>query len=475
MTMPDTETVPAGCGRILYQAVRASPAPFIQMLKRMVSVPDDAQPELLTLAQAAAHLNITDEQVTAFVQDGTLPFINVGRGSKRPRYRFVRSDLDTFIEHRRQREAQCPSTNPNSRRSTHSTSVTVVSDFMGPTGCTTRKKAEAFEAVRHKKAVAEMEAMAKARASMLINDVCARLWDLGAQHDAEPKATSANFARLITYFGKNTPLTDIDLEWCKRMVAWRRGHRIKCRKDAPLITPATVNRSTTRVLQRIFAFAKDEGAVFEKEPKWAKLLLDEPDERVRELHDHEADALDANMRDDYAPFFAFALATGLRQRECVTLRWPEVNFGTQWINRTGKGGRAVRFPISPTVREILFPLQGQHPDFVFTYTARRTDKRRGLVRGKRYPLTISGAKSVWTRMRTQAGIKGFRFHDFRHDFATKFLRATGNLKLTQKALNHADIASTMKYAHVLDEDVAPAVELVAQSRRKSPPRIRRAS
>ena len=61
----------------------------------------------------------------------------------------------------------------------------------------------------------------------------------------------------------------------------------------------------------------------------------------------------------------------------------------------------------------------------------------------------------------------FRFHDFRHDFATKLLRETGNLKLVQKALNHADITTTARYAHVLDEDVAAALSQVAKSRKKS--------
>jgi len=148
-------------------------------------------------------------------------------------------------------------------------------------------------------------------------------------------------------------------------VASRRGHRVKGRDTAPLISNATVNRSTTKVLQRLFTFAKGEGAAFEREPKWGELLLPEPVERVRELKDHEADAIDAAMRDDYGAFFAFVRASGLRLRECVTLKWSEVNFGTRQIIRIGKGGRRVTFPITDTIREILFPLQGQHPDFVF--------------------------------------------------------------------------------------------------------------
>jgi integrase len=141
-----------------------------------------------------------------------------------------------------------------------------------------------------------------------------------------------------------------------------------------------------------------------------------------------------------------------------------VNFATRQVVRLGKGGRRVVFPITETIREILFPLQGQHPEFVFTYVAVHGNRRLGRVRGQRYPLTIPGAKSAWQSMRTKAGVKDFRFHDYRHDFGTKLLRETGNLKLVQKALNHRDIKSTLRYAHVLDTDVADAVEAIAKAR-----------
>ena len=165
----------------------------------------------------------------------------------------------------------------------------------------------------------------------------------------------------------------------------------------------------------------------------------------------------------------------MRLKECVTLRWSEVNFGTRQIVRTGKGGRRVTFPITETVREVLFPLQGQHSEFVFTYVAIYGNKRLGLVRGQRYPLSYNGTKSVWQRIRTTAGVKDFRFHDYRHDFGTKLLRDSGNLKLVQKAMNHRDIKSTMRYAHVLDDDVAAAVERVAKSQKKSQTKVREAS
>jgi integrase len=353
--------------------------------------------------------------------------------------------------------------------------------FHGSTKCTSRKEAEKFESVERDKAKALVKAMKRSAESLLIDDVADRLWNDSAQHDAGADATATNLARLIGYFGSTKALTDVDHNEAKKMVAWRRGHHVSRRgkvtkeeKEAlPLIANSTVNRSATKVLQRLFTFAKNEGAQFDNEPKWKELLLPEPEERVRELQDDEAAAFDEVMRSDYEPFFDFVRASGLRQKECVTLRWSEVNFGTRQIVRLGKGGRRVVFPITETVREILFPLQGQHSDFVFTYVAIYGNKKLGRLRGHRYPLTLSGTKSAWQRVRANAGVKDFRFHDFRHDFGTKLLRDSGNLRLAQKALNHRDIKSTLRYAHVLDEDVAAAVERVSKSRGKSRGTIRK--
>lgn len=345
----------------------------------------------------------------------------------------------------------------------------------GSTECTVRKEAEKFEAVEREKARELVKAIRRSKVSLLIDDVAARLWNEQAQYDADPEATETNFARLVDYFGKTRLLTEIDHAAAKKMVAWRRGHRIKRRADAPLISNSTVNRSSSKVLQRFFSFAKAEGAQFDREPKWTELLLPEPEERVRELQEEEVVAFEDAMRTDYEPFFEFVRASGMRQKECITLRWSEVNFATRQIVRLGKGGRRVVFPITESIRQILFPLQGQHPECVFTYVAVYGNKRLGRMRGERYPLTVAGAKSAWQRMRDKAGVKDFRFHDYRHDFGTKLLRETGNLKLVQKALNHRDIKSTLRYAHVLDADVASAVEALAKSRKKSQTAARKAS
>ena len=86
--------------------------------------------ELFDSKEAAADLRITVDQLLKFVHDGEIGYVNVGRGRKRPRYRFRRDDLEDFKERRRRREAPCPSIRTRVPRTTVSTSSSVVVGFM---------------------------------------------------------------------------------------------------------------------------------------------------------------------------------------------------------------------------------------------------------------------------------------------------------------------------------------------------------
>ncbi len=335
--------------------------------------------------------------------------------------------------------------------------------FHGSTRCTNRKDAKRVEAQERERAQVLVKASRHAAVSLKIDDVAERYWKGRGQYHSGSGNTSRDLARLVEYFGKTKLLTDIADADVAKLVATRRATPVANREG--MVSNATVNRTTTGALRTLFTFAKGEGVHFEHEPNWRKHMLAKPEERLRELHDDEAERIEAAMRNDYVPLFAFVRATGMRQRECVTLRWSEVNWGTRQIVKLGKGGRRIIFPITPAIRAILWPLQGHHPELVFTYIAQRTLKGR-MIEGGRYPMTMSGVKTRWRRLRKAAGVADFRFHDFRHDFATKLLRQTGNLKLVSKALNHRDLKTTSRYAHVLDEDIAAAIEQAAQSREK---------
>jgi integrase len=343
--------------------------------------------------------------------------------------------------------------------------------FHGSTKATSKREAQKVEAAEREKSKQRVAKMEAARTSLRLDDVAGRYWIEVGQHHKRSDNTGHMIGLLIDFFGKDKDITDITDDDVSKLVAWRRGHQ--ARPGGPLLSPFTVN-DTTKKLKKLFNRAKIWGVRFDHEPQWRQHLLKEPQERVRELREDEAERLAAVTREDLAPFFAFAMASGLRLSECL-LRWSEVDWQNRHIRKQGKGGRWVTVALTPTIRDILWPLRGHHPEFVFTFVAKRTGPVKGRVRGQRYPLTAGGVRAAWRRLRDRAEVRNFRFHDFRHDFATKLLRETGNLKLVQRALNHADIATTVRYAHVLDDEVADAMERVAKSRNKSRSKLREVS
>ena len=210
--------------------------------------------------------------------------------------------------------------------------------FHGSTKCTARREAEKVEAAERDKAKRLVAQLAAAKTSLKLDDVADRWWQEVGQHHAGANNTEHELALLIKFFSKDKLLPEITGDDVARLCAWRRGHR---RKDGALISPHTVNH-TMKQLRKLFTRTKLWGVRFEHEPRWSKYLLAVPDERVRELSDDEADRLDAVMRDDLAPFFAFALASGLRLAECL-LRWSEVDWSASKFASLAKADAVSRF------------------------------------------------------------------------------------------------------------------------------------
>ena len=252
------------------------------------------------------------------------------------------------------------------------------------------------------------------------------------------------------------------------------------------ISASTVN-DTIEQLKKLFTYVKASHVVLPKEPKWKELWLEEDEPTVRELSTEETAQLLAALaetRADYRPLFEFAWLSLKRKDEIITLQWDHVKWDHGIIERKGKHDKTVRVDITDDIRDVLWPLYQQRKldcgvpeaaDYVFTFTSQRAidkvikGKRHQFVKGKRYPITRDGLRRVWNDLRARAGLTGadnFRFHDFRHDGATKVLRQTGNLKLTAKLLDHGNPATvSATYAHVTRDDTAAALAELADARR----------
>lgn len=335
--------------------------------------------------------------------------------------------------------------------------------FHGSTRCTTRREAEAFERQRRKEALKELEDAARlGRAPLTFGIAATRYWHEVGQFAASRDDLLRAIEWLQREIGNAKPLTAITSGLVATLVTKRRQDTTLRLKDgkrvAQRVAAATVNRTVTEPLRSIVTRAAKTWHEPVAPVEWRKHLLKEPQERVRELRADEEAALFAALRPDYHAIVRFALLTGCRLNECITLRWQDVDWGGRQFWVLGKGGKLASVPMPPTVRALLFPLQGEHDDVVFTYVAQRASGGRRY--GQRYPITYEGLKTAFRRG-VKAAIPNYRFHDNRHTAATRVLRACGNLKVAQRMLRHADIATTSKYAHVMHEDVLQAMELAA--------------
>lgn len=336
--------------------------------------------------------------------------------------------------------------------------------FFGSTGETVKSRAVDIEKAVKEQARKDIKANAAVRTGPLTLDIAiGRYWLEWGSRQVNAKSLKKDLARVMEHFGKDRLLSSITDDDVALFVAWRRGHHRNNDPDAALLLNSTVNHQTVDMLRRIFVRARKKWKIlFSTEPDWSEHVLPVRGERVRELHPEENTALAAALDPDYDIVRQFSLASGLRSHETL-LHWSQVDLINGRISTTGKGDRAVELPISLAMRRILLSRRGHHPVFVFTFVVKLTRTLYGkqMVKGERAPVTLGGLRTHWHRRRALSGVTNYRWHDNRHDFATKLLRTTKNLKLVQRGLNHADIHSTLRYAHVLDDELRAGMDAMS--------------
>lgn len=312
--------------------------------------------------------------------------------------------------------------------------------YHGPTGCTSRRDAERFEAdLRRKIALGET-----AKPTITVDDACSTWQEKVGDHLASKATTLYQLGYLIAGLGARTMLHDVTFKDVQDYTAKRRA----------TVSNASVNREI-QLLRRVVRWTEPRGYEV-PEIKWGDLLFKEPKERVRELSQDEQTRLFDKLPDNLKPLVEFAILSGKRRTEIITLRWADVDLQGQRATVTIKGGDRHTFPLSPRMVEIIREQPKCCPQ-VFTYVCtRRVPKRKDCaprIVGERYPFSKQGWMRQWRRALKDAGIENYRFHDNRHTAATRNLRASGNLKAVSKMLAHSDIATTAKYAHALEDDV----------------------
>jgi integrase len=309
----------------------------------------------------------------------------------------------------------------------------------GSTGCKSRREALAYEGRQRQEAVNPKTD----RPPITLDEACG----VYAEHaETLPSWPTAEYmiTALIKGLGGNRLLAEISQRELQVYFAKRRNGR----------SNATVNREidNARAIWRRAGKARfDVGEM----PDWNTLKLKVPRKDPRELSYSEETGLFEALRADVADACDFALKSGWRRGEVIGLRWSDCDFSARQAKTRIKGGDEIKRPLTPTLLALIANQPKVGP-FVFTYVCRKTRLKRRA--GERYPLTPTVLRSAMAAAKVEAEISAFRFHDFRHTRGTRIVRATGSLAAAKEALKHRSITTTLRYAHVLDEDVRNALE-----------------
>lgn len=289
--------------------------------------------------------------------------------------------------------------------------------------------------------------------------------------DTAPETLADAFARYLDVCAVNRPTADPKYKsrhrdsWVKTLGAgFRLDHlselaieKHKRRRVGEGKAPATVNRELV-TLKHFLNNAVEWGWI----PRRPKIkLLQEPPARVRWLTDAERAALSSALAKPQRVAFrrvcAAALLSGQRLGKLVTLARADVDLaaGVMTIRDMRKGGRikTSHVPISPALATVLVEAMAAAPDSPAVFCANRT---RG---GKLRPYSRNGASSLFARIVRQAlGEEAdLHFHDLRHDFATRLVRAGNGLQVIADLLGHSSLAMTQRYAHLGSGELAAAV------------------
>jgi integrase/recombinase XerD len=153
-----------------------------------------------------------------------------------------------------------------------------------------------------------------------------------------------------------------------------------------------------------------------------------------------------------------AYASGLRISELTALPLAALSRDPAYLIVKGKGGKERLAPLNDTARTAVKAYLEVRPTFL-----PKGDKANPWLfpsRGKAARLTPRRFAQVLDEAAAGAGIDPARVspHVLRHAFATHLLEGGADLRVVQKLLGHADIATTQIYTHVASDRLIEVVQ-----------------
>lgn len=295
------------------------------------------------------------------------------------------------------------------------------------------------------------------KASLTLNEASALYWLQHAQHTKWADSTVKIHCRhLIRLLGKDTPFDQINDAVVAKYIAARRGENIAHNNHKKkLVSPSTINRevATLSGMQtKIKEWGYRVGEISFKRHK-----MKEPASRTRWLSNDEAIALIKAIDKTYLRHAVMiALYTGMRKDNILSLKREQIDLTNMQITVQLKsqlpGGKPHIVPIIDGLLEMLVNELGMKQG----QTGYLLCHQRGENIGKPYRDVRMGFNAACKR----AKIKNMRFHDLRHTCASWLVQRGVPIQVVKEILGHANIQTTMRYAHLQDDAKSRAMSLL---------------
>jgi integrase len=152
--------------------------------------------------------------------------------------------------------------------------------------------------------------------------------------------------------------------------------------------------------------------------------------------------------DHLTPLVLLSLNTGARRGELFGVRWNDVNFQTRTLTirgDTSKSGQTRHIPLNTEALHVL------------TAWREQTDGDELMFSGKNGG-RLDNVRKAWGGVLKSACIRDFRWHDLRHDFASKLVMGGVPINTVRELLGHTTPAMILRYAHLAPDHKAEAVE-----------------
>ena len=204
-----------------------------------------------------------------------------------------------------------------------------------------------------------------------------------------------------------------------------------------------------KVMVSVYEFAKERGDIPDNYMRKITVPKKPKQKKAKSIPDDIIHKLLNAMTGRRRAYFEILYYTGMRPGEAIKLKVEDVmiNSGFIRVMETKKHGTVRKVAINSKILEQLEWLvenASEETGYLFPNaddTGHQESFKPALMRAKK--------RAEITAHVTQYG--------FRHSFGHRLLKATGNLRLVQKAMNHARITTTEIYTDVLDGDVDEAI------------------